>query len=402
MTVTVTGANGTFSTTTLTAGGWQIQVPAGTYKVAVSGGAYSGPTELTVTVSTASKEVDFLSGVRGGYVNFSRVLPPTEGIGVVRTGQFYIDSNVNRVWNGNGRGDTYFRFGNSSDIPIVGDWNGDGYDETGVFRNGEWYLDKNGDGIWNAGDQYYNFGMAGDKPVIGDWNGSGIDKIGIVRGGVWYLDTNGNGVWNGPGGGDTIAYFGLSTDTPIIGDWNGDRIDDIGVVRNAGWYLDANGNRSWDGTDTYFNFGNASDLPVIGDWNNDGRDEIGILRAGWWYLDQNNSHTWDVGDLLVNFGTTGDLPLAGRWKSATSSSSAAGIQIVAADPDSTGGNTTTGITANQLAIPQAPSGITISNTEGAPPLGIGNSASSSTSGDDHDLSLLDLVFGASAFESVLN
>ena len=29
----------------------------------------------------------------------------------------------------------------ATDVPVVGDWDGDGKDDLGVFRNGIWYLD---------------------------------------------------------------------------------------------------------------------------------------------------------------------------------------------------------------------------------------------------------------------
>ena len=48
----------------------------------------------------------------------------------------------------------------------------------GVFRNShDWYLDSNGNGTWdgNVTDRQYALGKAGDMPVVGDWNGDGID-----------------------------------------------------------------------------------------------------------------------------------------------------------------------------------------------------------------------------------
>ena len=70
----------------------------------------------------------------------------------------------------------------AGDIPVVGDWNGDGKTKIGVFRSGNWYLDSNGNNSWDAGsDAAYVFGMAGDIPVVGDWNGDGKTKIGVFR-----------------------------------------------------------------------------------------------------------------------------------------------------------------------------------------------------------------------------
>ena len=58
------------------------------------------------------------------------------------------------------------------------------------------FNDYNGNGVWEgpAVDTKYIFGLAGDIPVVGDWNGDGRTKIGVFRNGIWYLDFNGNRV----------------------------------------------------------------------------------------------------------------------------------------------------------------------------------------------------------------
>ena len=82
-----------------------------------------------------------------------------------------------------------------------GDWNGDGYTKIGIYRpsNGLFILDSNGDGQLDAGDAVFNLHIgiqAGDIPVVGDWNGDGRSKVGYFRQGfLWILDYNGNGVY---------------------------------------------------------------------------------------------------------------------------------------------------------------------------------------------------------------
>jgi len=92
----------------------------------------------------------------------------------------------------------------------------------GVFRNGTWYLDTNGNGVWYGcgTDTCSGWGQTGDIPVVGDWTGSGTTKIGIFRpsNGTWYLDTNGNGVWDGCGT-DTCSGWGQTGDIPVVGRW---------------------------------------------------------------------------------------------------------------------------------------------------------------------------------------
>jgi Ca2+-binding RTX toxin-like protein len=59
--VQVAGSNGTFTTTSMTAGGYQIKVPAGSYTVTASGGGLSGPMVSSVTVGGSNEKVDFES-----------------------------------------------------------------------------------------------------------------------------------------------------------------------------------------------------------------------------------------------------------------------------------------------------------------------------------------------------
>ena len=67
------------------------------------------------------------------------------------------------------------------DIPVVGDFNGDGIDDLGVYRAGVWTLDIDGNHEMNAHDKVFEMGGADDMPVAGDWDGDGIDEVGLFR-----------------------------------------------------------------------------------------------------------------------------------------------------------------------------------------------------------------------------
>ncbi len=127
--------------------------------------------------------------------------------------------------------DHVFRFGIAKDLPISGDWNGDGIDGIGVYRNGTWYLDTDGDGRFTERDLIVRFGTEGDIPVVGDFNRDGIDDLGVYRHGTWYLDVNGNREMDAH---DKVFQMGESTDRPVTGDWDGDGEDDPALYRNAG------------------------------------------------------------------------------------------------------------------------------------------------------------------------
>ncbi|MCA9092684.1 MAG: FG-GAP repeat protein [Planctomycetaceae bacterium] len=246
--------------------------------------------------------------------------PVIDKVGVRRGDTFYQDANNSFSSN---IGDAIFHFGNSSDVPLVGDWNNDGFDEIGIWRNGLWYLDLNGNNAWDGiggGDTVFSFGNPSDTPIVGDWNGDGTDDVGVKRGKDYYLDANGSRIWNGTGGGDAVYHFGNPTDTPVVGDWDGNGHDKIGVYRNGTFYLDQNGNGVWNdigGGDSRFGYGMAGDRPVVGDWNGDGVDDVGIMRGNAWYLDQNGNRAWNGtigGDALFVYGNSTDTPIIGRWK----------------------------------------------------------------------------------------
>jgi serine-aspartate repeat-containing protein C/D/E len=124
-------------------------------------------------------------------------------------------------------------------------------------------------------DHVFRYGVNQDLPVVGDWNGDGIRSIGVFRAGIWFLDMDGDGRHTQR---DAVIEFGADGDLPVVGDFNGDGIDDLGVFRKGTWYLDTNGNRELDAHDEVFRMGEAGDLPVVGDWDGDGRDEPAVYR----------------------------------------------------------------------------------------------------------------------------
>ena len=156
-------------------------------------------------------------------------------------------------------------------------------------------------------------GFSGDLPVVGDWTGDGVAKVGIYRSstGIWYLDANNNGVFDDPGstcfqvscvpaGADYKfnAVGGEPYDLPVAGNWNNmpgvsGFKDCVGVARSIGldpsgkpvygnWLLDSNCNGVFEGNgsgpDAFFGFGGlAGDVPVIGNWAG-GMTRVGVVR----------------------------------------------------------------------------------------------------------------------------
>ena len=77
--------------------------------------------------------------------------------------------------------------GAPGDIPLVGDWDGNGNDDLVIYRSGRWHLRSSTypDGATARGITYG--GAAGDRPVLGHWHPTGIDTLGIYRSGRWHL-----------------------------------------------------------------------------------------------------------------------------------------------------------------------------------------------------------------------
>jgi PKD repeat protein len=160
------------------------------------------------------------------FINVTAAPIRTTNVGVFRgLGYWYLDTNNNGTWDGSPP-DTEFTWGKQpGDVPITGDWNRDGITETGIFRaGGHWYLDTNNNGTWDGSppDTEFTWGkQPGDIPITGDWNGNGITETGIFRPGTgFYLDMNNNGQYDGPSI-DRFLPWGLlqPSDKPVTGKW---------------------------------------------------------------------------------------------------------------------------------------------------------------------------------------
>jgi hypothetical protein len=215
-----------------------------------------------------------------------------------------------------GFGDIVESFGLLGDLPVMGDWNGDGRIRVGVYRKGDWYLDLNGNRKWDGvegGDGIFQFGLPGDTPVVGDWTGDGVTKLGVFRCPqdphaecTWALDINGNRRFDAN---DVFLRYGLPGDIPTVSAWSGGKIDKIGVFRNGVWFIDSNGNGRFDPSDQRLVFGAAGDMPVV----SRSRGKIGVYRSGKWLLDWNGDRRWDAGDREFVFGNPHDRPLIAEW-----------------------------------------------------------------------------------------
>ena len=172
----------------------------------------------------------------------------------------------------------------------------------GMYRGGVYYLrNSNTQGI---ADIAFTYGTPTDIPVVGDWDGDGVDTVGMYRNGVYYLRNS-----NTQGIADIAFTYGTYTDIPVVGDWDGDGIDTVGMYRNGVYYLRNSNTQGI--ADIAFTYGTYTDIPVVGDWDGDGIDTVGMYRNGVYYL--RNSNTQGIADIAFTYGTQGDIPVTGKW-----------------------------------------------------------------------------------------
>jgi len=162
-----------------------------------------------------------------------------------------------------------FLFGNPDDLPIAGDFDGDGCDTVSIYRPSEarFYvineLGEDGGGLGRA-DFSFGFGNPGDIPVSGDWDGNGVDTPGLRRpsDGFVYLRNS-----NTTGFADISYFYGDPGDLPTAGDWDDDGADTFGLFRpSTGTFFLKNTNRTGV-ADASFSLGSGAALPVAGEFN---------------------------------------------------------------------------------------------------------------------------------------
>jgi DNA-binding beta-propeller fold protein YncE len=206
-------------------------------------------------------------------------------------------------------------FAQSTDLPIVGDWNGDGYDTPGLYRPSTsfFYLwDSWLNPSMGAPDYLVLLGNPGDQGIAGDWDGDGKDGVGTFRpsNGILYLKNN---LTTGVSEYDMV--LGNPSDRGIAGDWNLDGAGNAGVFRpsEARFFVT---NRNWHGIvfdDGAYYFGFSTDLPVTGDWTHSGYNSIGVFRPSTATFYLKNNLDAAPADTSIAFGGSGDFPIAGVW-----------------------------------------------------------------------------------------
>ncbi len=187
------------------------------------------------------------------------------------------------------------KFGGPNDIPLQGDFNGNGTADLATYNSATstWYIQ----GLYPNGVQYGAANL--DIPVPADYNGVGTTTIGVFR------PTTGQ--WFVAGYGNALATFGAgANNTPVPGNYDGTGKAEFAVFEPATsshptqWQI-----QGPNGLQTIV-YGGASDVPVPGDYDGVGKTQLAVYRP--------STQQWFIaGHSAIQFGGPGDIPVPGDY-----------------------------------------------------------------------------------------
>ena len=116
--------------------------------------------------------------------------------------------------------------GAMNDIPVTGDFDGDGKADLAAFNQSTatWVVHQS-----SRGSATFQFGAPGvSVPVVGNFDGPGVTQFG-----VYYVNADGVGVWSVTSSATGVRQygFGRAGDIPLVGDFGGVGKDQMAIYR---------------------------------------------------------------------------------------------------------------------------------------------------------------------------
>lgn len=258
---------------------------------------------------------------------------------------------------------TQYAWGGSGDVPVPGDYDGDGKTDFAIWRpgTGAWWIFYSS----TATHQAIAWGQTGDIPVPADYDGDGKTDVAVARANAtsgymqWYpaysaTATTGNFDWgahtdlpapadyDGDGVADAAVYrssnqifywvnsSNAATATVNIGatvtcavpnqcivssDYDGDGKADPAVYNssNANWHILPSTTSQTSPTVQTYSWGSAGNIPVHNDYDGDGKTDLAVWNnaaSAQWSIKRSTNGTTRT----ETFGTTGDIPVPAFYR----------------------------------------------------------------------------------------
>jgi hypothetical protein len=210
-----------------------------------------------------------------------------------------------------------FLFGVPGDVPIIGDWDCDGWDTPGYYRPSTGWVNLRNSLAIGYGDVSFYLGQLGDIPLAGDFNGDGCDTVLLYRPseGRMFVFNRLGARDRGLGAADYAYYYGNPIDKPFAGDFDGDGIDTVGLHRESTGQVFLRNSNTQGIADIAFYYGNPGDRIIAADWierSTHGFDSVGVLRPYARTMMLRFANTQGIADVDYLYGNPDAVPIAGR------------------------------------------------------------------------------------------
>ncbi|MEA3510358.1 MAG: LCP family protein, partial [Actinomycetota bacterium] len=210
---------------------------------------------------------------------------------------------------------TVFTFGAPGSIPLMGDWNGDGFDTVGTYDPETATVTLRNTNSAGEADLLYTLGLSGDIPIAGNFDGDDTDTVSVFRpsdGFVYVYNTSGSDI------GEPVATYTPANSAGYLfaADFNGDGTDTIGSWESATGTVAIS--TAAGALDSEFTFAAAGTRFFVGDWTGDGTDTPGSFDPATATVHLRYENTDGGPDETYPWGTSSWLPVAGHFGDLTS------------------------------------------------------------------------------------